>query len=136
MIMKKLLPLIIVPLLASACGDVFETDISKRKVEVIAPSDGAEVGEGSVSFRWNVLEGAERYRVTVVSPDFDNALSAVTDTIIYPDSLALGVGFRLQLTAADYQWSIQAFNHAYQSRRSAYDLNVTKKQEEPETEEQ
>ena len=109
---------------ACACGDIFETDISGDEVSVIAPSDGAEVTQGSVTFLWNVLDGGERYRVTIVSPSFEKAAVAVKDTIIYPDSLSLSLGFRVKLAEGRYQWSLQAFNQAYGSVRSVYDLKV------------
>lgn len=123
MIMKKAL---ILPalLLMYACGDIFETDISGKEVHVTAPVDDAGVTEGNVSFLWEVLDGAQKYHVTVVTPDFEHAVTAVKDTLVYPDSLAVSLGFRMRLAAGGYQWSIQAFNSAYGSVRSVYDLTV------------
>lgn len=127
--MKK--PLIFMSLIfLCSCGDVFESDISGSRIDMIAPADGAEVEEGTVAFLWNTLNGSERYRITIVSPSFEDALRAIADTIIYPDTLALGAALRVKLTPASYQWSIQAFNSAYSSVRSEYDLTVTGKEEE------
>ncbi len=86
--MKKLLILPVLCLMY-ACSDILETKISGKEVSVVAPLDGSEVAEGPVSFLWNTLDGAERYRVTIVSPSFESASIAVRDTVMYPDSLSL-----------------------------------------------
>ncbi len=102
---------------------------------MIAPADGAEITEGRVSFRWNALDGADKYRVVVVSPDFERTRLVARDTVLYADSLTMSMGFGLTLTPADYQWSIRAFNEAYGSILSVYDLTVVPEQTEPEPEE-
>ncbi len=118
----------------SACDEIFEADISGKEVAVIAPADGAEITEGRVSFRWNALDGADKYRVVVVSPDFEQARLVARDTVLYADSLTMSLGFGLTLAPADYQWSIGAFNGAYGSIVSVYSLTVVAKQEEEEPE--
>lgn len=122
-------------ILTAACGDIFETDISGSEIAVISPSDEVQVAEGGVRFLWDRLDGAERYRVTVVAPDFANSAFAVKDTVIYQDSLSLSFGFRLRLEEGHYQWSIQGYNRSYQSVRSLYGLTVAKVQEPDEGEE-
>lgn len=126
--MKRPVPLFLMVMLFTACSDIFETDISGAKITVISPSDEVQVAEGGVRFLWDRLEGAERYRVTVVTPDFANSAFAVKDTVIYQDSLSLSFGFRLRLEEGDYQWSIQSHNHSYQSVKSLYRLTVSKLQ--------
>ncbi len=102
-------------------------DISGKRVVVVAPVDGTEITEGTVSFRWNELQGAERYRVTIVSPDFERAGLVILDRVVYRDSLAMSYGFEIELAPGDYQWSVQAFNATYESTRSVYDLKVKSK---------
>ncbi len=123
MIMKKTL---ILPalLLMYACGDILETDISGKEVHVTAPVDNAGITEGNMHFLWDVLDGAEKYHVSVVTPDFEHAVTAIKDTLVFPDSLAVSLGFRMRLAAGKYQWSMQAFNSACGSVRSVFDLTV------------
>jgi predicted RNA methylase len=120
----------------AACDDIMAPDISPKRVAVISPADKITVTEGDVSFRWSAMEGADRYRVTVVSPGFAAARRTVRDTVLYQDSLStvMSFGFNLTLTPADYEWSIQAFNHAYESQKSVYGLTVTP-EPEPDNEE-
>ncbi len=128
-------PIVIATLtLLTACSEIFETDISGRSVEVIAPVDETEIVEGWVPFSWSALDGADRYRVVIVSPGFEDARLAVRDTVIYRDSLSMSFGFRYGLAPADYEWSIQAFNGAYESVKSVYALTVLPEREEPEPE--
>jgi hypothetical protein len=101
-----------------------ETNISGDAVRVVAPTAGSEVTEGSVPFVWDVLDGADRYRMTIVNPSFENAGVAVMDTVVYSDSLALSLTLRKKLQQGSYEWSLQAFNQAYQSVRSVYGLVV------------
>jgi stress-induced morphogen len=124
LIMKNLLLTLITVVAMSACGDIFETDITGKNIAVVAPTDKAEIVEGVVTFRWSALNGAERYRVTVVSPDFEHSNVAIRDTVLYHDSLALSFGFGLELAPADYQWRIQAFSKSYESATDVYDLTV------------
>jgi stress-induced morphogen len=131
-IMKNLLTAFIIVAAMSACGDIFETDITGKKIAVVAPIDKTEIVEGVVTFRWSALDGAERYRVTVVSPDFEHSSVAVRDTVLYRDSLSLSFGFDLELAPADYQWRIQAFSKSYESATGLYDLTVVPKPVPPE----
>ncbi len=135
--MKKTLTAMAALLALLACSDILETDISGERVGVIAPADKTEIAEGRVSFLWNLLDGAEKYRVTIVSPNFEHAAVAVKDTILYPDSLDMSLSFRIRLSGGMYQWSLQAFNEAYESVRSIYDLTVVVPEpEKPEPEDE
>jgi hypothetical protein len=127
--------------LFSACDDILAPDISGKEVSVVSPVNKTEITEGRVSFRWNAMEGAEKYRVSVVSPAFETARMAIKDTVLYQDSLStiMSFGFDIELAPEKYQWSIQAFNHAYPSLRSVHELTivpeqVTEPEQEPEQE--
>ncbi|MDR1671291.1 MAG: hypothetical protein LBR57_02105 [Alistipes sp.] len=127
--MKNLLTALAIIAAMTACGDIFETDISSKNVAVVAPLDQATITEGLVSFNWDALDGADKYRVTIVSPDFQRSSVAIRDTILYQDSLSLSLifGFGVELAPADYQWRIQAFNGAYRSMTATYGLTVVPK---------
>ena len=122
--MKKYLAIIICPLLLAACDDFFETDISKRNVDIIAPTNGVRVTAGDIAFRWYAVERATGYRFTLVEPSFDSAARILADTLIAADSVARTYGCRLNMDAGEYEWSVEAFNTAYASRTTVFSLTV------------
>ena len=108
----------------ASCDDIFERDISGEQVEIIAPSDGMVVMEGKVTFSWNVLRGAEFYRLVVVGPSFDKAMSALCDEVIIADSAAMSCSHTFFLTAGNCQWTLQGVNSIGSSKRIVYGLSV------------
>ncbi len=127
--MRKYLAIILCLLLFAACDDFFETDISERSVDVIAPTDGAHVPSGDIAFRWHALERASGYRFTLVEPSFDSASQILADTLIMADSVAKSYGCRMNMAAGEYEWSVEAFNTAYASRTTVFSLTVTSEEE-------
>lgn len=97
-----------------SCDDIFEEDISDKKVQIVSPSDGAVLTSDKMWLVWNKLEGAHYYHISVVSPRFDNIQSYVCDTVLC-DSLLSGYKLEVKLTDGDYQWAIRAKNSAYES---------------------
>ncbi len=128
--MKRIL--LILALLAASCDDVFEKDISRSSVTVVAPVDGVTASSGEVTFLWRATEGARAYKVTVVSPSFAAASTVAADTLMCNDSLSMKLTLRLSLVAGDYQWSIRALNDAYATPEQFYTLFVADPEEETE----
>ena len=122
----------ILPLLLLACGacDILEEDISKDPVRVIAPTDKACTGAGTVKFRWHGVEYATGYEFTLVSPSFEYADRLVADTVIYADSLSRSYGFDATLCAGRYQWRVTAFNSGYNAVGEINTLTVVNREEE------
>lgn len=127
--MKKYLAILFCLPLLAACDDFFETDISKRSVDIIAPTDGAHVPSGDIAFRWHAVERATGYRFALVEPSFDSAARILADTLIAADSVARTYGCRLNMDAGEYEWSVEAFNTAYASRTTVLSLTVTDDEE-------
>ena len=115
--------LFLLPLL-SGCDDIFEQDIDRARIEVVAPKHDAHIEAGEVTFLWRPLSGARSYRLTVVSPSFARASRVWADTTLRADSLHAADRFSLTLDEGDYQWSLQAFNGVYRSEESVYSLRV------------
>lgn len=120
--MKKLL----IPLFAlAAIGcEVLEEDISGKDVQVIAPADRVSVAAGTVGFRWEAVKYAAGYEFRVVSPSFAAAGRVVADTVIWADTLARSYGFRADLAAGEYEWSVTGFNGGYRTRTEIRSLTV------------
>ena len=106
------------------CDDIFEQDIDRARIEVVAPKHDAHIEAGEVTFLWRPLSGARSYRLTVVSPSFARASRVWADTTLRADSLHAADRFSLTLDRGDYQWSLQAFNGVYRSEESVYSLRV------------
>ena len=118
-----------------ACDDIFEKKLENKMVTVVAPIDGATLIEGNVTFLWVPMEGANGYHITIVSPSFKAATMVVADTLLIDDSVTVRRMFWQTFTPGDYQWSITAFNFAYRSAESVFDLHITAPQtpSEPDT---
>lgn len=67
---------------------------------------------------------AAGYEFTVVSPSFSAAERVVADTVIWADTLARSYGFRADLAAGAYEWSVTGFNGGYRTRTEVRSLTV------------
>lgn len=105
-------------LLSAGCGDMIVTDIRTAHVRIIAPASGMQTAGEQVAFSWEPLEGAEQYRLTVVSPSFAAAERYAVDT------LTAGYAFFAELPDGDYQWQVAAINSEYRNTPLAYSFRV------------
>lgn len=106
--MKCLKSMGIVILLLTGCSDIFEKNISEKRVDLVAPADQAETFHPVLTFAWEEVEGATDYRLIVVSPSFEEAQLYVLDTLI------AGHQFSRQLQPGRYEWKVRPENSAYQ----------------------
>lgn len=111
-IVKKLgWPLIIIIAVSvlnlMGCDDILEDDIANDEVVLFAPTEGAQLDSGNVTFVWDPLEGALDYRLLLVSPDFENPVQVWADTITTATSFTTALG------AGTYTWGVNAANTAY-----------------------
>lgn len=88
-----------------SCDDILEEDITNDMVTIVSPLDNTEVVSNMVTFRWNVLKGADNYRLQVYSGN----QSIVLDSLVSANS------FSYALTSGSYQWRIRGENFAYQT---------------------
>lgn len=111
--------LAITALLISSCDDFFEEDISDKTIQVVCPVNGATLSSSQLSFVWSEEEGAEKYHIVIVSPNFENIQSYVCDTTL------TNYKMELNLPKGDYQWSIQAENFGYKSLINYLTFKIT-----------
>lgn len=130
--MKKTPFIIIIILMLCGCDDFFEKDIRESGIDVVFPGNDVSLEEGTITFLWELLEGADSYRLMLVSPSFRNAERMLTDTLIMPDSVSWNIRYECPLTEGSYQWSVQAINSAYSSVRHIYSLTVNAKPDDDE----
>lgn len=100
-----------------SCEDILEVpDISNQTVTVFAPLDNTVVNDNDISFNWDTVEDATRYRFQLAAPDFETTQQLVLDSIFEVDSLGR-VDTRIQQTLVNgnYAWRIRALNSDYQT---------------------
>ena len=98
--------------LGVGCSEFFVPDISNNTPLLIIPIDNDTIVNNSIHFKWEEMEGADGYRLQVVSPNF-NQIST------YPlDSLINGTEFFYTLDPGTYQYRIRAENSAFESNYS------------------
>jgi hypothetical protein len=86
------------------CDDIFEVDLTKQKVKLIAPGDSLVTTYNTQTFYWEDLKGATSYNLIVVSPSFRQIEQLVADTNV------LGHKFTLNLSPGKYEWKVIAKN--------------------------
>ena len=108
--MKKFFALII-PMIAViySCEKIVATNITDKVPVLILPQANDTVQTNSVHFKWEEMEGAEKYRLLVVSPSFSNLQSYVLDTFVY------GTDFFYTLDSNEYQLKLYGVSASYHS---------------------
>lgn len=95
------------------CKDFIEKNISEETPVLILPANNATINANPVHFKWEELEGATKYRIEIVSPEFANVQSFPLDSIV------TGTNFFFGLDSAQYEIRITAMNAGFSSKPSA-----------------
>jgi hypothetical protein len=108
--MKKInrVSIIAIALILFSCDDVLEKDITNDMVELISPKDYEEIESNVVTFKWNSLSDADKYRIQIFKTDKTKIL----------DSLITKTNLTYPLPHGEYQWRVRGENFAYQSSYS------------------
>lgn len=93
----------------SSCEVFFEDDIEKDKVKILSPIDGTLTEIVTHTFWWDKVDGADSYRLQLVSPDFDHSETVIEDTLVAGDK------YELTLYPGEFEWRVRAENSAYVS---------------------
>ncbi|MGE0567528.1 MAG: hypothetical protein AB7O73_06225, partial [Bacteroidia bacterium] len=104
--------------LYSCRKDFIVEDIKDKSITVIAPANNLTTTNNQVTFWWEELDGAEKYKIQVVKPSFTSVTQIIADT-----SLS-GTKFSLSLQPGSYQWRIQATNAGGSTDFQTYNLIV------------
>lgn len=89
------------------CNDIFEAEIEKEKVVVLAPVDSVVIAGNKIHFSWEAIRGASLYHLQIAQPSFANATKIVVDT------LSPLTSFSTNLREGWYEWRIRAENSVY-----------------------
>jgi len=98
--------------------DFIVKDIKDKTITVNAPTNNLVTTNNKVTFWWEELDGAEKYNIQVVKPNFASIAEIVTDTNL------TGTKFNLTLQPGTYQWRIKAANNGGNTAFQTYDLKV------------
>lgn len=94
---------------ASSCKDFVEEDISDKSVQMIIPTANDTIESNVVHFKWEELEGADNYRIQLVSSSFTNLNTFILDSLIS------GTEYYYSLNPGEYEFKIRGENSAYES---------------------
>jgi len=100
----KLLITLIIATSIYSCKDFIETDLSKKTVVILTPADGSVSTSFIIAFKWEAMEGADRYQLQIVKPKFDSIQQFLLDSTITRTQ------FSYSLQPGTYQWRLKALN--------------------------
>lgn len=102
--------LVLSPLfLLSSCKDIIAKNISGKTPEIITPTLNDTISKSKVTFTWNEMKGATKYRLQIASPSFENMTDYVLDTTITKTT------FTFDLDSNQYEYKLIALNAGYES---------------------
>ncbi|MBF6652892.1 hypothetical protein C3B47_08305 [Flavobacterium columnare] len=90
----------------AACDDILEKDITTDVINVVTPKEGHIVESNIVSFQWETLKGANKYRLQI---EDKNAL-------LIRDTLTSKTFLKLPLLPGNYKFKIRGENLGYESK--------------------
>ncbi len=103
--------LLLISITFNSCQDFIEEDISGETTSFVIPQNNDTIAEFS-SFVWDEIEGATKYHLEVVSPNF------TTPNFIAYDTLVNGTDIFLTLSPNQYQLRVTGKNNGYDSETS------------------
>ncbi|AOM76532.1 hypothetical protein [Pedobacter steynii] len=93
------------------CKEFIEPPINKKNVVLLAPANGTESTLYNQTFWWEEVEDALKYRLQIVSPNFDQTARLIMDTLVQKNK------FSYTLEPGNYEWRVRAENG---SSKTAY----------------
>jgi len=102
----------------SCTKDFIAKDIRKETVAILAPANNLITPDNSVTFWWEKLDGADKYNLQIVKPNFNAVQQLITDTNITNDK------FICTLKPGTYQWRIKGINNGGSSMYNVYNLVI------------
>lgn len=108
----------IIVLAAASCKDIFERDLAKTQVTLLAPINNYTTDIMTQQFWWEEVEGAASYRLQIITPSFSSMQRFVVDTTL-TDNL-----FNFTLEPGEYQWRVRAENESSNTPYNTYTLTI------------
>jgi hypothetical protein len=116
---KNKLLLCVIAICAFACTkDFIVKDIKNDNIVVLAPGNNLSTPNNSVTFWWEKLDGAEKYSLQIVKPNFASVQQLIVDTNVTGDK------FSCTLTPGTYQWRIKGVNNGGSTQYTIFNLII------------
>jgi predicted phage tail protein len=117
--MKKINLFILVAITFFTCKkDFIVEDIKNKTIIINAPANNLVTTANKVTFWWELLDGAEKYNIQVVKPNFSSITEIIADTTL------TGSKYNLNLQPGTYQWRIRAMNAGGNTVYQTFSLKV------------
>lgn len=88
----------------SCTKDFIVKDIKNESLTINSPADNLKTPINNVTFWWDELDGAEKYNIQIVKPNFSSMIQLIVDTTV------TSTKFNKTLSPGIYQWRIKAIN--------------------------
>jgi hypothetical protein len=98
--------------------DFIVVDIDDKTLTVNAPANNLKTSVSQVTFWWEPLDGAEKYNLQIVKPNFTNVAQLITDTNV------TGTKLNFSLQPGTYQWRIKATNAGHSTAFQTFNLII------------
>ena len=109
--MKKIIVLYLFVCLLSCEEIINEQNISTETINLLAPTENVILKTGTtITFSWEVLNGATEYQLQIAEPNFSGANQIVRDTLLHKNSFAID-----SLSVSNYEWRVRGLNSAYET---------------------
>jgi DNA-binding ferritin-like protein (Dps family) len=93
-------------------------DISDQEVVLVTPQNNAQFTSTGVTFTWEPVKNAEKYRLQIAKPNFTSPNQIVLDTLMTKTTIAQ------QLNTSDYEWRVKAVNANYETAYKTRQFSV------------
>jgi predicted secreted protein len=102
----------------SCTKDFVVKDIKNASVTIIAPVNNLTTPNNAIIFWWEEVDGAEKYNIQIVKPNFNSIQQLLVDTNVTGDK------FHYTLTPGTYQWRIRAKNAGGNTQFTTFNLVI------------
>lgn len=116
--LKAVYAILLLAVVGSCTKDFIVKDIKDKLVTVIAPANNTTTANNLITFWWEEIDGAEKYNLQIVKPNFAAVQELVVDTNVTGDK------FKLTLTPGAYQWRIRAKNSGGSTQFVTFNLTI------------
>jgi len=109
--MKKIFVVSLFVYLLSCEEIINEQNITNDTIDLLAPTENVVLKTGTtITFNWEVLNGATEYQLQIATPNFSGAIQIVRDTLLSKNSFVID-----SLSVSNYEWRVKGLNSAYET---------------------
>ncbi|MFA8301338.1 MAG: hypothetical protein ACEPOV_14310 [Hyphomicrobiales bacterium] len=98
--------LLIIIIQIASCKDFMEYPVGDNPPDILSPLDNFSSNKNKMTFKWEEVEEATKYRISIVSPSYNKIEDMICDTIIMNNH------FELFINSGKYEWRIRAENES------------------------